>query len=169
MQISRRHLLALSAGTAAVGAIGTGGVLISWWDQPAEDPYLSLSAKEGAFVRAWSGAAFPATQTIPLAGSNAGLDRFFDQMLQSVPSEMENLLKLLLNGLDALPSPSHSASFRELTQSDQRDLFDSWSKSDVGAFRSAVQSLTLLLGMGWSTHPDVAPFMQKLHSCGYGR
>ena len=169
MQISRRHLLALSAGTAAIGAIGTGGVVFSWWDQPADDPYLSLSMEEGAFVRAWAGVAFPATETIPLEGSSAHLDRFFDQMLQSVPGDTENLLKLLLNGLNAMPKLTHSAPFQDLPFPDQQQLFASWSRSDVSAFRSAIQSLTMLLGMGWSTHPEVAPFMQKFHSCGYGR
>ena len=169
MHITRRHLLALTAGTAAAGAIGAGGLVISWWNQPADQPYRHLTSSESAFVRAWSSTAFPATKLISLDGSSANLDRFFDEMLGAMPGDTDKLLRLLLNGLNNLPLTSHATPFHKLPKAAQAELFDNWSHSNVSAFRSAIQSLTLLLGMGWSTHPDVSPFMEKMHSCGYGR
>jgi hypothetical protein len=169
MQISRRHLLALSAGTAAAGAIGVGGLAISWWNKPADTAYRTMSDDEGAFVRAWSGAAFPKTELTPIDGATASLDHFFDEMLHAMPSDTAKLLRMLLHGLDTLPLATDGAHFTELDSNTQQHLFEEWTHSDVSLFRSATQSLVLLVGMGWSTHPRVAPTMQKLHSCGYGR
>ena len=169
MKISRRHLLALSAGTAAVGAMGSAGLTLHWWNQAAHEPYTSLSKPEGEFIRAWSGVAYPSTITVPIDGASANLDRFFDQLLGVTPSDTKALLKFLLHGLDALSVPTHGATFRTLERDSQRELFDTWIHSDSSMLRSAVQSLTILIGMGWSTHPEVAPTIQKLHKCGYGR
>ena len=169
MQISRRHLLALSAGTAAVGALGASSLVIQWWNQPASAPYARLSDSEAAFVRAWAGVAFPATQSTPLSGDQAQLDRFFDQVLQFAPPDAAKLLKLLLNGLDAASVPTHGATFVALDDGARLDRFEAWTHSDLSLLRSATQGLVLLIGMGWSTHPEVAPEMQKMHSCGYGR
>jgi hypothetical protein len=169
MQISRRPLLAVSAGTAAAGAIGMGGLAISWWDKPVNEPYRSMSDDEGAFVRAWSGVAFPATALTPIAGSTANLDHFFDEMLHVMPGDTAKLLRVLLHGLDALPLATEGDHFTQLDSTSQNRLFEEWTHTDVSLLRSATQSLVLLLGMGWSTHPQVAPTMQKLHSCGYGR
>ena len=169
MKITRRHLLALSAGTAAAGAIGAGGLAISWWDRPADAPFKRLSNEEAAFVRAWAGAAFPATATTPINGAQANIDHFFDEMLSAMPADTAKLLRLLINGLNDLTLATDGSHFSDLHGADQSRIFDGWIHSDVSAFRSATQSLVLLLGMGWSTHPTVAPTMQKLHSCGYGR
>ena len=169
MQISRRHLLAISAGTAAVGALGATSLAVQWWDQPATAPYNCLSEGEAAFVRAWAGIAFPRTESTPLSGDRAQLDRFFDQVLGFAPTEATKLLKLLLNGLNAASVPSHGATFVSLDRADRLDCFESWTHSDLSLFRSATQGLVLLIGMGWSIHPNVAPVMEKMHSCGFGR
>jgi hypothetical protein len=169
MQISRRHLLALSAGTAAVGAMGATGLLIQWWDQPATAPYTCLSDGEATFVRAWAEVAFPATESTPISGDQAGLDRFFDQVLQFAPPDASKLLKLLLNGLDAASVPTHGTTFVSLDRADRLDRFEAWTHSEMSLFRSATQGLVLLIGMGWSIHPDVAPVMKTMHSCGFGQ
>jgi hypothetical protein len=169
MQISRRHLLALSAGTAAVGAMGATGLLVEWWDQPPTAPYKCLSDGEATFVRAWAGVAFPATKSTPMSGGQAGLDRFFDQVLHFAPPDAAKLLKLLLNGLDAACVPSHGTSFVSLDDAGRLDRFEAWTHSDLSLLRSATQGLVLLIGLGWSIHPDVAPVMKKMHSCGFGQ
>ena len=169
MQISRRHLLALSASTAAVGAMGASTLAIRWWDQPATAPYKCLSEGEAAFVRAWAGVAFPETEPTPMSGDRAQLDRFLDQVLHFAPPDAAKLLKLLLNGLDAASVPTHGSTFVSLDDADKLDRFEAWTHSDLSLFRSATQGLVLLIGMGWSTHPDVAPVMERMHSCGFGR
>jgi hypothetical protein len=168
MKITRRHLLALTAATSAVGAIGIGGLALQWWDQPANAPYKVLSTEEAAFIRAWGGCAFPSTTSIPLSTEEARLDRFFDSFSTVMPTDAARLLRLLLHALNAASLPTHGGYFVGLDVHTQMNIFESWTHTEISEFRSATQSLTLLLGMGWSIHPTVAPFMQKMHSCGYG-
>ena len=169
MRITRRHLLALSAGSTAAAALVAGGLASQWWDQPADLPHKVLSTSEAAFVRAWAGAAYPATATIPLAGESAGLDRFFDAMLATMPEDTAKLLRVLIHALDSASLVTDGASFSALDPDIRSQRFEAWIHTDIDPARSATQSLVLLLGMGWSTHPAVAPHMQKLHSCGFGR
>ena len=169
MRITRRHLLALSAGTTAAAALMAGGVATQWWDHPPDAPLSVLKTEEARFLRAWAGTAYPATPDIPLKSAQAGLDRFFDDMLQTMPEDSAKLLRLLFNALDALTLPTDGTAFSLLPPARQSEVFEAWIHSDVDPFRSATQSLVLLVGMGWSTHPEVAPHMLKLHSCGYGR
>ena len=169
MRITRRHLLALAAGTTAAAALTGGAVVASWWDAPADAPFSVLTTEEAAFLRAWSGVAFPATPTLPLAGEDAGLDRFFAAMLRHTPADAARLLRLLVNALDGATVISHGSSFTSLEPAEQATVFEDWTHSGVAHFRSATQSLVLLLGMGWSTHPEIAPHMRLLHSCGYGQ
>jgi len=168
MRITRRHLLALSAGTTAAAALVAGGIATQWWNQPAEAPFEVLNRDEAEFVRAWASAAYPANAIIPLAGESAGLDRFFDQMLKTTPAEPAKLLRLLLHALNTATYPTDGMTFSSLPKDRRKAVFDSWIRSDLSPFRSATQSLVLLLGMGWSIHPEVAPHMRGLHSCGYG-
>lgn len=169
MRVTRRHLLALAAGTTAAAAVTGGAVVASWWDAPADAPFATLTTDEAAFLRAWSGAAFPATQALPLAGEAAGLDRFFDELLHHTPTDAAKLLRLLINALNSATVVSHGSTFTSLSSTQRSAVFEDWTHSGTAHFRSATQSLVLLLGMGWSTHPDIAPHMRLLHSCGYGR
>jgi hypothetical protein len=168
MRITRRHLLALTAATAAVGTLGVAITVRNWWDQPADAPYVTLTAEEARFVRAWAGVAYPRTAAINLDGDRANLDRFFDALIMRMADEPRKLLKLLLNALDNGSRWTHGARFAELSLADREAAFADWIVSDQAEFRTALQALTLLLGMGWSIHPAVAPTMQRLHSCGYG-
>ena len=168
MKITRRHLLALTAATSAVGAIGIGGLALHWWDQPADAPYTVLTTEEAAFIRAWGRCAFPPTPTIPLSAEEARLDRFFDSFSTVMPTDAARLIRLLLHALNAATLPTHGDHFIDLDVQSQEEIFETWTHTDMSEFRSATQSLTLLLGMGWSIHPSVAPMMQKMHSCGYG-
>lgn len=169
MNVTRRHLLALAAGTTAAATVTGGAVIASWWNSPPDAPYTNLTSDEASFLRAWAGAAFPATQALPLAGEDAGLDRFFDEMLNHTPSDAATLLRLLINALNTSTVVTHGASFSSLGATERSQTFEDWTHAQVAHFRSATQSLVLLLGMGWSTHPEVAPHMRLLHSCGYGR
>ena len=168
MRISRRHLLALSAAAAAVGAIGVGGLGYRWWDQPPDAPLEALSTQEAQIVRAIAGTAYPRTAAIPLDGSEAHLDRFFDATLSHMPESPRRLLKLLLHGLDGGTVLTHGSTFTELSPSERSEVLQGWTQHDLAELRNAAQSLVLLLGMGWTIHPEVAPTMQRLHSCGYG-
>ena len=168
MQITRRHLLALSAGTAAAGALGTAAIGLKWWNQAPSAPYSVLTQTEADFVIAWSGIAFPHTEATPLSGDSAGLDRFFDGVLMRMPGTTASMLRMLLNGLNTASIATHGAPFTSLAKSAQTECFESWTHSNLAPLRSATQGLVLLLGMGWSTHPTVSPTFSKMHQCGYG-
>lgn len=168
MPITRRHLLALGAATAAAGAIGVGGTLAHWWNQAPTAPFQALSDAEATFVRAWAGAAFPPGDVLSTDGAEAGLDRFFDLTLTHLPDIQRSLLKLLIHALDTGSIAMAGASFTALSPTDARQAFHRFHAHDLAEVRGAAQSLTVLLGMGYTTHPDVAPTMARWHRCGYG-
>ena len=168
MKLTRRHLLALGAATSAAAVVGTVGTVVHWWDQPSAADFTQLSADEARFVRAWASAAFPSGEVIPLDGGDAGLDRFFDSLLSSLPATQRKLLKLLLHALDTGSIAMGGARFTQLEQSEARQVFHRMAEHDLAEVRGAVSGLTVLLGMGYSTHPTVAPVMARWHRCGYG-
>jgi len=168
MKISRRHLLALGAATSAAAVVGVGATVASWWDQPAHGELTQLSADEASFVRAWAGAAFPGGDVLALDGADAGLDRFFDGVLAHMPDTQRKLLKLLLHALDTGSLALAGARFTRLDPQQARRVFHRLSAHDIAEVRGAVSGLTVLLGMGYTTHPEVSPVMARWHRCGYG-
>jgi hypothetical protein len=169
MAITRRHLLAASAAIAAAAATCTGGIGLRWWDAAPGVERVNLADEEAALVRALSGAAFPAGAVIGLSGADADLDRFFDAMLSGMPKLTGDLLKLLAQALDHLPLATRGARFTALSLPDQQAQLEAWLSSDQAELRSAVQSIVILLAMGYTTHPEIAPMMSAWHGCGYGR
>ncbi len=168
MPISRRQLLALGSATAAAGALTAGGTVFRWWDQPADASFEALSRPEATFVRAWAGAAFPSGDTLAIDGATAGLDHFFDTTLTHLPAMQRKLIKLLLHALDTGTIALAGRPFSQLPPARARAVFHELSAHDVAELRGAASSLTVLLGMGYSTHPEVAPVMARWHRCGYG-
>lgn len=169
MAVTRRHLLAASAGIAAAVAACAGGIGMQWWDQPPGASLKHLSEDEAEFVRAISGAAFPSGEVIDLSGADADLDRFFDAMLSGMPALTARLLKLLIQALEDLSVLLASGRFTTLPLATQQSLVEGWLSSDQAELRSAVQSLVVLISMGYTTHPEIAPMMSRWHRCGYGR
>ena len=169
MAVTRRHLLAASAGLAAAAAVCAGGIGLQWWDQPPGAGLAHLSADEAEFVRAISGAAFPSGDVIALSGADADLDRFFDAMLSGMPTLTGDLLKLLIQALENLSVVLAGGRFTTLSLAKQQSLVEGWLANDQSELRSAVQSLVVLLSMGYTTHPEIAPLMSSWHRCGYGR
>lgn len=169
MAITRRHLLAASAGIAAAAAACAGGVGLRWWDAPAGAAWVNLAEEEVRLVRALAGAAFPAGAFIDLSGADADLDRFFDAMLSGMPELTGDLLKLLAQALEHFTLATHGARYSTLTLAEQQAQLESWLSSSRPELRGAVMSIVVLLGMGYTTHPDVAARMSPWHGCGYGR
>ena len=130
---------------------------------------MHLSKDEAEFVRALSGAAFPAGDVITLSGADADLDRFFDAMLSGMPALTGDLLKLLIQALENLSVLLAGGRFTTLSMNTQQALVEGWLTNDQTELRSAVQSLVVLLSMGYTTHPEIAPLMSSWHRCGYGR
>ena len=165
---TRRQLLALLAAPPVLVAMGAGAAGLRWWDQPTQAGYRHLSQDEGAFLRALGGAAWPSTPACPLDGADADLDRFLDAAMDTLPETPRKAARLGLHALDALPLPLYRAPFRALDLQDRQDVLHGWLDSELMPLRTAVLSTVLLLGMGYTTHPDTAAVFSSLYKCRYG-
>lgn len=159
-------MTALTTGAAAATA---GVVGARWWDRPAGSGFAHLSDEEGVFIRAFAGAVYPATTLIPHDGSDLDLDHYLDEALGAMVDTQRNLIKVLLHALDSWPLPRRLDSFADLDRESQQQVVEHWTSHFRGEIRQAATSLILLVGMGYTTHPNVAPFFSALHRCGYSR
>jgi len=169
MRLSRRHLLALIGAAGAVAAAGAASVGLRWWDQAPDAPFGALEDEEAAVVRAVGAAAFPGGASIALHGRDADLDRFFDVLLLALPAMQRKLLKLLLHALEYGAVLDQGGRLSALPEERQRAFVMGLLAHPVAEVRGAVQGLVVLLGMGYTTHPEVAPIMSAWHRCGYGQ
>lgn len=169
MRLSRRHLLALIGAAGAVAAAGAATVGLNWWDQAADAPFGALEAEEAAVVRAVGAAAFPGGPSIALHGRDADLDRFFDVLLLALPATQRKLLKLLLHALEYGAVLDQGGRLSALPEQQQRAFVMGLLGHPIAEVRGAMQGLVVLLGMGYTTHPEVAPIMATWHRCGYGQ
>ena len=154
--------------TAAAG-VGAGLVGVSWWNRKADDSFLFLDKAEAQFVRALSGAAWPATRSIPFSGEQLNLDHFFDESLTSLEEEPRTLIRFLLHTLESSTLPTRMGFFSGLELQERQDVLQGWLAHLLPEIRQAAQSLCILTGTGFTTHPDVSPFFQAMHGCVYGR
>ena len=166
---SRRQVLALGALAASAGAVGVGVGGLRWWSGPKADGLAHLTPDEAHFVRAFSAACYPATRQVPHSGDDLDLDVYIDASLEIMAPTQRGLIRALLHGLDAWTFPKHASRFTDLDLSTRQDVLQHWLTHSQGEVRQATTSLVLLVGMGYSTHPLVAPFFERLHRCGYGR
>ena len=168
MPITRRHFIALGAATAVSATLVGSATLVSWWDTLPDAPYHALNSHEANVLRHFAKAAFPSGDAIPMDGSEAQLDRFFDTILMSMTDQNRKLLKLLIQAIDKFPVPLHFASFSTMPTPDQRELITNWLAHDNHLFRGAITSLVLLLGMGYTSHPTASKVLESSFRCGFG-
>lgn len=169
MRLSRRQLLVLAAAPPLLAVAGAGIVATSWWGQPAGEGFRFLSEAEAGILRALTGAAWPPTPACPLDGATCGLDHYLDAHLATLGDLQRDGIRVLLHALDALPLPSHGARLVALARPDQAEVVHGWLSSDLMELRSAVLSVVILTGMGYTSHPDAAATFGALYGCGYGR
>ena len=168
MTITRRQLLQWTAAIGVASSVAVGINVSSWWNTAPEAPYENLNLLESAVVKSVSGAAFPAGSTIELNGENAGLVRFFDNLLSSMSSENCSLLKLLLEAIDRATLPTHGTYFTKLSLGERQHCIQQWLHHPSHLVRGAVQSLVVLLGMGYTAHPVASTHLSKFFRCGFG-
>lgn len=116
-----------------------------------------------------SGAAFPSGDTINLAGKNAQLDYFFDKLLFGMTGENQKLLKLLLQALNRLALLSQGSYFLNCSEDIQQQLVEKWLTDDSYLFRSAMQSIIVLLSIGYTSHPKASEHLKQYFRCGFGQ
>ena len=168
MEMTRRQLLrwttTLGLASTVVGTIQ----LYRWWDTDPDTPFANLNTLEASVVRAVGRGAFPSGDTIALNGEEASLDRFFDTLLTSMTDENRVLLKLLLEAVERTSLLSHGTFFTSLSSIEQQQCIESWLDSSNALFRGAIQSLVVLLGMGYTAHPKASAHLSRYFRCGFG-
>ena len=168
MILNRRQLLRIG-GLSTLGLTLGGGLVYSqWWNAPANAPYQRLSTHEASLVRAISTVAFPSGDIISISPEQLSLDRYFDILLQSMPETQGKLLKLLLNALNSAPYLTFDNTFLMQSPEQQHKQLQSWLNHPQHLLRNAVTSLVILIGMGYTSHPKIAPHFAQFHLCGYG-
>ena len=168
MKLTRRQLIQWSGVLGLASAAAVGITVASWWDTDADAPYFNLNELEGKVVNAVSGAAFPAGDIIDLDGETANLDRFFDEVLSSMSLENRTLLKLLLETIERSTLPTHMTYFSDLTSQDRQQCIEGWLQHSNHLVRGAIQSLIVLLGMGYTAHPAASTTLSRYFRCGFG-
>jgi len=168
MKLTRRQLIQWSGVLGLASAAAAGVNVASWWDTIPDAPYINLNELEGQVVNAVSGAAFPAGDVIDLDGETANLDRFFDEVLSSMSSENCTLLKFLLETIERSTLPTHMTHFSDLPIKDRQDCIESWLQNPNHLIRGAIQSLIVLLGMGYTAHPTASTKLSRYFRCGFG-
>jgi Gluconate 2-dehydrogenase subunit 3 len=164
VKLSRRHLLALASLCALAGGAG---VATEWWRTDPAPGRTFLDDDEAALLRALAGAAWPAVDGLP-GGDEMALDQFFDALMRSVPQLPRDLMRVLMHALDAWPTPLHLSDYVGMPVAQRQAVLQGWLDHPLLEVRSAVQSLVILLGMGWSRHPAVSMRLSLLSNCGLG-
>ena len=168
MTITRRQLLQWTSVLGLASSVAMGVHVSKWWNTDSETPYVNLNLLEANVVNAVSGAAFPGGSTINLSGDEAGLDRFFDKLLSSMSNENRTLLKLLLEAIDRATLPTHTTYFTTLSLEEQQRCIQQWLHNPSHLIRGAIQSLIVLLGMGYTAHPIASEHLSQYFRCGFG-
>lgn len=167
-RITRRQALAAGAlVTAGTGAVGLH--VASWWDRDAAEGYQALSADEVELVDALADALFPPGGTPALSGSEAGVARWFDGVMATMPGPTPKALRLLLHALDDWALATRGKRYPNLSVEARSDRLRSWMANDNHLVRGAVSSLTLFIAMGYCGHPEVIEACGWIWPCGFER
>lgn len=169
MRITRRQIVAAALAVPAAAALGAGAVGVAWWDRPPGAGLQVLSVEEHAFVQALAEAWMPPGGEPALSGADARLGDWFDAVLAGMPVPPRTQLKLLLHGLDHLPVVTHATRYTTLHLDDRQMVLRGWLHSDRYLLRTAIQAVLVLVGLGWSTHPELVAVMRPWFGCTFGR
>lgn len=169
MKLTRRHVVAAVAAIPAAGALCGGGLYARWWDRPPGAGRLRMSEDEYDFVQAIAEAWLPPGGTPALSGREADLGGFLDGVLAGMTDAAGNELRVLLQALDDLTWPTHGAAYRSLPLAERTLVLKGWLHSDLWLLRNATQAVLVLMGTGYSTHPEVAAVLRPMFPCGLSR
>jgi hypothetical protein len=168
-RLTRRHVLAAMGAVAAAGAVGAGTTAWRWWDAPAGDGLKALSRDEHDFVQALAEAWMPRGGEPELSGADAELGRWMDDVVDGMPAPSGRELKVLLQLYDESTIPTRLRPFRALSLEARTDVLRGWLASDVWLWRNGTQAMLVLMGVGWTTHPEVVTLLRPHFRCAYGR
>ena len=169
MKLTRRHILAAAAAIPAAGLLGTGTLALRWYDKAPGEGLSLLSDDEYGFVQALAEAWMPGGGTPSLSGADANLGAWLDEMLTHMAANQVTLLKMMLQILDDAPLLTDRTRYTTLPLARRTEILRGWMASKKPLFRGAVTGVIVLMGMGWSTHPDVVRVIAPMFRCGWSR
>lgn len=153
---------------AFVIAYGTWRLFLGY-PRPRES-YRLLAAREVAFLDSAVAAVFPPGGAIPLAGADAGISRYADGFLASLPPHLRLQVRAMLMLFEQAtiffpaPGPRGWRRFSALSPDQQVAVLTGWSGSRLFLRRIAFTALRAVLTMGYLAHPsamravNLAPF-----------
>jgi hypothetical protein len=152
---SRRRLLKWGiAGSALLG----GGTFIyrSVGRFGPPGPGLMLfDAHEFAVLEAVCEGFFPGPPEWPLTAAEAETAKFVDRYVSRLYPDGQLLFRALMRTLNLSTVLTHGRTFRYLSVADRAEVLEGWAKSSLYARRSANQSMSLIIKMGYFEHPKV--------------
>ncbi len=169
MNITRRQVVVAMGAVAAASAAAAGVTAVRWWDAPPAQGLSCLGADEHDFVQVVAEAWLPAGSKPALSGADAELGLWVDAVLAGLVRASARELKLSLQALDSATLPTRLSAFRNLNLGRRIDVLPGWLHSDLWLLHNGITALSVLVGVGWTTHPQVLPFVQPHFPCGYGR
>ncbi len=169
MQITRRQILAAAAAVPVAGALGAGAVVWRWWDRPPGQGLKALSVEEHGFIQAMAEGWMPRGGTPELSGADARIGDFVDDVVAAMHHRTGAELRLLMHALDHLTVPVCGARFQHLSVATRSRVLEGWMDHPSWMIRDAASGVLVLVGMGWTTHPEVAAVLRPMFRCGYGR
>ena len=137
---------------------------MAWYDQPADHGLELLSADEAAFLIAFAEAVYPPGGAIEASGADVAIEVFVDRVLAGMPGFQQQGVKLLCHAIDAL-----GLGFTGRPLDERSSQILAWLGHPLAEVRGGVQTLVLLVGMGYTTHPSTVAFFADMTRCGYGR
>src|SRR5690606_34716390 len=144
-----------------------GGLAWRWYGAAPAEGRRVLSADEYDFVQALAEAWMPPGGRPALSGADADLGGWLDELLSHMDPTQAKLLKLLTQVLDDSALLTDGGAYRHLALERRTQLLLGWMRSSNSMFRAAVSGLVVLMGMGWSTHPEVVAVIGPMFRCGW--
>jgi len=169
LNITRRQVVAAAAAVPVVGGLAAGTTVWRWWDRPAGEGLKMLSAEEHTFIQALAEAWMPPGGTPALSGADARLGDWMDDVVNAMEPQTAKELKLLMHAMDALPLATRLRPFHSLPLESRTAVLNGWIGHPVSLVRDGISGILVLMGIGWTTHPDVVPIFRSMFRCGYGR
>ena len=65
--------------------------------------------------------------------------------------------------------PTRLRPFQALGREVRSTVLAGWLDHPVMLVRDGVSAVMVLVGVGWTTHPEVVPVLRRMFPCGYGR
>lgn len=169
LNITRRQVVAAAAAVPVVGGLAAGTTVWRWWDRPPGDGLKSLSLDEHGFIQALAEAWMPRGGNPELSGADARLGDWMDDVVDAMEPQTAKELKLLMNAMDALPVATRLRPFQALPLETRTAVLNGWIQHPVSLVRDGISGILVLMGIGWTTHPEVVPIFRAMFRCGYGR